>query len=456
MDNQQLEIKLPINQPNRVHVCTSEYLNESYKYQKHSSGLDVYVFPKKMNSTMAILGTRFGSVDNTFKCSKNGEFVTVPDGVAHFLEHKLFENEDGSDSFERFSQLGADANAFTSANRTAYYFECTKNFSKSLEELVRFVFNPYFTEKGIKKEIGIITEEINMYDDNPYDVCYYNMLEGLYESHSVKRNICGDEKSINEITTDILNECYDLFYTPSNTVLAVCGNTSLDVVMRVVDKILPESKQNKQVRKIIRQNENLTEPKEVHKKLVTQKMNVSKPIFSIGIKDTDLPRTKISSFKRDIMMALLGNILFSRSSEFDNMLIEKELIHEDLRYEYLLCETFAFASIYGKADDPEQVFEKVLDYVETVKATGLSLEDLKREKKVMITEHIGMFDSTSRIANALFAHGCVGTNLFDTCRIIESIRLSELEELLEKAFRKECFTMSVIYPSNGSEDNKEK
>ena len=443
-------ILTPRTKPLRwIYNYSDSYLEEKYSYEKHFSGLDVYVFPKKTNSTMAILGTRFGSVDNTFKTQKNGEFVTVPDGVAHFLEHKLFENEDGSDSFDRFSQLGADANAYTSANRTAYYFESTKNFSKNLEELIRFVFAPHFTEKGIKKEIGIIAEEIKMYDDNPYDRCYYGMLDGLYEKHSVKRNICGSEESINKITPEILNECHKVFYSPSNMVLAVCGNTTLDDVINIVDKILPEKKRNK---KIIRSNENLSEPREVHKKLVTDKMNVSKPIFSIGIKDTDIPHSKVSALKKDIMMALLGNILFSRSSVFDNKLIEKGLIEPDLRFEYSLCETFAFSAISGKSDCPEKVFENILDYIKEVKASGISREDFLREKKVMLTEHIGTFDSTARIANSLFSHGCAKTDVFHTHRLIKSIKQSELEELLEKAFCEDYFTLSVIYPLCGEEE----
>ncbi len=445
MDKPQQGFELPSKPLRYVYKYTSNFLGESYQYEKHASGLDVYVFPKKMNSTTAILGTRFGSVDNTFKTSKNGEFITVPDGVAHFLEHKLFENEDGSDSFERFSQLGADANAYTSSNRTAYYFECTKNFSKNLEELIGFVFTPYFTEKGIKKEIGIIAEEIKMYDDNPYDRCYYSMLDGLYEKHSVKRNICGSLESINKITPDILYDCHKVFYSPSNMVLAVCGDVTLDTVIKIVDKLLP---QNKRIRKIIRSNENCNEPKEVNQKLVTQKMNVSKPIFGIGIKDTELPRTKISSVKKAVMMDILGGMLFSRSSEFYNELLEKELIHLDFRYEYSLCETFAFFSLSGKSDDPEKLLDEIYAYIERLKTTGLSREDFNREKKAMITDHVGMFDSTSQIANALFNHGCAGSELFHYHGLIESIRLCELEKLLEKAFRKEYFTMSVVYPIN--------
>ena len=185
---------------------TNSTINERYRKYLHSSGLEIYIIPKKMSTAYAIFGAKYGSLHNKFIC--NGEQITIPDGVAHFLEHKLFSNEDGTDSFERFSMLGADANAYTSFNRTAYLFNCTESFEESLEELLKFVTHPYFTEENVNSEKGIIAEEIKMYEDSPYDKCYYGMLDGLYEKHSIKRNICGSVESISDITPDTLYRCY--------------------------------------------------------------------------------------------------------------------------------------------------------------------------------------------------------------------------------------------------------
>ena len=245
-----------MNNTSFVKESSCKPLLEKYSLYKHSSGLNVYLFKKKMTSTYAFFGTRFGSIDNTFKTSDDAEFLTVPDGIAHFLEHKLFANEDGSDSFERFSEFGADANAYTSFNRTTYYFGCTENFKESLTELLEFVTHPYFTEESIAKEIGIIEQEIKMYDDNPADRCFYGMLDGLYTKHSVKRNICGSVESINQITPALLYDCYKVFYDLSNMVLTICGDVSEDEVIEIVDGVLP--KDNKAT-KIIRSNENLFE-----------------------------------------------------------------------------------------------------------------------------------------------------------------------------------------------------
>ena len=422
---------------------TSSYLDEKYFYCKHPSGLDIYVFPKKMTSSYAFLGTRFGSVDNTFKTSETDDFITLPDGVAHFLEHKLFINEDGSDSFERFSELGGDANAYTSSNRTAYYFGCTENFEENLKELITFVTHPYFTEESINKEIGIISEEIRMYEDNPYDRCYYGMLDGLYEKHSVKRNICGSESSIKKITPELLYECHKVFYAPSNMVLAVCGDVALADVLKIADKLLPES--NKK-HSIILSNENLSEPREAHKKLVEARMNVSKPLFNIGIKDTNIPKTAEGIFKKEILMMILNDIIFSESSELYSDLLDREIIYPDMRHDYSICQSFAFNSIYGKADDPELVKKEILSYIDKLTENGIPEDDLERAKRVILAEYVKMFDSTARVANELFSYGCDGTQLFLTASVIEAATTTDMHKLLKEAFREEFFTLSVVHP----------
>ena len=297
-------------------------LKEKYYLYRHPSGLDIYIFPKKMTSAYAFFGTRFGSVDNTFKTERDGDFVTVPDGIAHFLEHKLFSNEDGSDSFERFSEYGADANAYTSFNRTTYYFGCTENFDVSLSELLTFVTHPYFTEETVTKEIGIIEEEIKMYEDNPSDRCYYGMLDGLYEKHSVKRNICGSPDSIRKITPKLLYDCYRVFYSLSNMVLAVCGDIEPERIIKIADAVLPSEADRTE---IIRSNENLSEKKEAARPYTEQKMNVARPLFYIGIKDTDIPHTPEGIIKKDVLMMILNDMLFSECTDFYNELLDSEM-----------------------------------------------------------------------------------------------------------------------------------
>ena len=190
----------------------SERLRERYVRIDHPSGLPIYVFHKPLTTAYAIFSTRYGSVDTKYRYVGETEWNETPDGVAHYLEHKLFENADGSDAFEQFSAYGADANAYTTCNRTSYLFSCTERFEESLEELLNFVKQPHFTSKSVKKEQGIIAEEIRMYDDNPWERCFQNLMEGLYERNPIRVNICGTEASISRITPEILYGCYHAFY----------------------------------------------------------------------------------------------------------------------------------------------------------------------------------------------------------------------------------------------------
>ena len=427
---------------------TNSTLGESYNKYSHPSGLDIYIFPKKMTSAYAFFGTRFGSVDNTFKTSKDGDFVTVPDGIAHFLEHKLFANEDGSDSFERFSEYGADANAYTSFNRTTYYFGCTENFDKSLRELLSFVTHPYFTEESITKEIGIIDEEIKMYEDNPSDRCYYGMLDGLYQNHSVKRNICGSPESIRKITPSLLYNCYQVFYSLSNMVLAVCGDIEPERIIKIADDVLPKDSPKTE---IIRSNENLYERKEVARAYTEQRMNVAKPWFFIGIKDTDIPDTPEGIMKKDVLMMILNDMLFSECTDFYNELLDSELIYPNLRYGYSICESFAFNSISGVADNPRKVLDKLLSYIDTLRQKGLNKEDFTRAKRVMYAEFVKLFDSTEGIANQLFSYACDGTDIFANHELISSVTFEEVEELFNRTFNKEYITLSAVFPLSKSE-----
>ena len=194
------------NTPERS-VLRSDLLLEEYTLFSHPSGLKIYVFPKKLTTTYAIMGVRYGSIHNRFSLGSADGMLTVPDGIAHFLEHKLFTNEDESDSLERFAEYGADANAYTSFNKTAYLFSCTEDCSDALGELIDFVTHPYFTDSSVASEVGIIAEEIKMYDDSPSDRCFYGMLEGMYEHHSIRRNICGSVDSISEINKETLYRC---------------------------------------------------------------------------------------------------------------------------------------------------------------------------------------------------------------------------------------------------------
>lgn len=423
----------------------SRPLKEKYCLYRHSCGLDIYIFPKKMTSTYALFGTKYGSVDSRFGIEGKSDMHTVPDGIAHFLEHKLFANEDGSDSFERFSDFGADANAYTSFNKTAYLFSCTDRFEDSFRELIGFVGHPYFTDESVSRERGIIAQEIRMYDDSPADRCFYGMLEGLYEHNSIRRNICGTVESIGNITPEMLYDCYNVFYNPSNMALIVVGDVEPETVLKIAEEELPGKCADV---KIIRADENKAEKRESFVKRTEQKMNVSKPMFCIGIKDTDIPADGALRQRKDAQMSILDEMLFSRAGEFYNSLLEREMISPSFSYGYTISAGCAYNSLAGESDDPDAVLCELKKYLQETAKKGLSREDFDRAKKVMYSEYVKLFDSTESIANTLFSFVCEDASLFDYDATLKSVRFEDVCALFGRCFDDECFTLSIVSPAD--------
>ena len=428
----------------------NELIAEQYKKYTHSSGLDIYIFPKKLTTYYAIFGVKYGSIHSRFaRGNEVSEYITVPDGIAHFLEHKLFASEDGSDAFERFSELGADANAYTSFNKTAYLFSATESFYEAFRELISFVTHPYFSEESVKSEIGIIAEEIKMYDDSPSDRCFYGMLEGMYEHHSIKRNICGTVDSIKKITPQLLYDCYNAFYNFNNMALFICGDVEDEKILKIADELLPQSSEPFSV---LYDNENEKEAPSAYKQYVEARMQVSKPIFNIGIKDTDIPKKAIDRQKKDAAYSILDEMIFSRACELYSSLLEQKLISPHLSYGYTISPDSAYNSIAGETDDPKLVLNKILEYIEALKQKGLSYEDFLRGKRVMYAEFVKSFDSTDNIANNLLSFAFDGCELLSYTDVIESVTFEDVKALFESAFDKEKITLSVIMPLENKEE----
>ncbi len=424
-------------------IFHSDLIGEQYKKISHPSGLDIYIFPKKLTTYYAIFGVKYGSIHSRFSYSDSKSSVTLPDGIAHFLEHKLFAGEDGVDAFEHFAKLGADANAYTSFNKTAYLFSTTENFYESLSELLTFVTHPYFTEENVSNEVGIIAEEIKMYADSPSDRCYYGMLEGMYEHHSIRRNICGSEESIKQITPKLLYECHKAFYNLGNMGLFVCGDVDENEILKTVDAILPSCKEPFN---ILFNNENDTEKPQVYKSYVEEKMQVSKPMFSIGIKDTDIPKDAKDRQKKDATYSILDEMIFSRAGELYSKLFEQDIISPHLSYGYTAAPMAAYNSIAGEADDPKLVLSLILEHIKELKQKGLSYDDFKRGKRVMYAEFVKSFDSTDNIANNLLSFSFEDAELLSYADIIDSVTFEDVNKAFESAFDEEKITLSVILP----------
>lgn len=413
-------------------------LREKYYKIKHKSGLDIYVFPKKMTVSCALLGVKFGNLSNRIRF-ENGEEREFPAGVAHFLEHKLFSCEDGTDAFEKFAELGADANAYTSPTKTVYLFSCTENVYPALELLVDFVSHPYFTKDNVDRERDIIEQEIRMCNDSPYDRVSQNLLRAIYGSSLISDDVCGTVASIGEIDSELLYDCYGRFYKYSNMTLVVCGDVDPDEVIRAAERgmIAEGESESFEVRKI-------STDARVSAGYTKMTMPVSRPVFEIGIKDCGISDDPYERMKRDAEMTVLDEILFSRASRLYNELFDSGLISSSYSYGYSMTGGFGFHSVFGESDDPERVLERVREYVADMQKNGIRVDDFVRSKRVAKAEFIRDFDSTDDIANSLMGFAFDGVEIFEYRKIIDGVTLEDVQRLLCDSFLDECFALSVI------------
>ena len=420
----------------------NKMLDEKYYTFTHKTGLEVFVFPKKMTNSYAIFATRYGAVDNKFKHVDDKEFTVVPDGIAHFLEHKMFEEESGVDAFERYAKTGGNANAFTGNNLTGYIFSCTENFKENLEVLLDFVTHPYFTKETVEKEQGIIGQEIKMYEDHPGVRMHRELMKALYKKNKMRIDIAGTTESIAEITAETLYKCYNIFYNLRNMTLCVCGDVTPSDVEAICDKVLKEAEPFN----IVRDTEDEDEPKEVNVKRTVCKLDVSKPLFAIGIKDSDIPKEAKERTKKAYATEILDEILFSQSSEFYNDLYSKNLIAQDLSSGCEIGKNYSFNVISSESSDPDKVYSLFLDYVEKMKREGLDKEAYELSKRTVYASNIKSFDSVDDIGNNFIFNYFDGADILDTPEIINSITYEYVWEIFEKTFKEEYYALSIVEP----------
>ena len=425
---------------NKTEIKRNDFLGESYTKIEHSSGLDIYIFPKKLTTAFAVFGTKYGSIDNKFRLKGEKEYTEVPNGIAHFLEHKLFDNENGPDTFSRYAEVGANANAFTSFDKTAYLFSCTENFKESLEILLDFVTKPYFTDKTVQKEQGIIGQEIRMGEDSPERVLFFNLMKAVYASHPINISIAGTVDSIAKIDADLLYKCYNTFYNLRNMVLCISGDIDLQEVVDVADKMLEKSPECEIERW------QADEKKCVVKPIIEAKMQVAKPLFDIGIKDNDISKDPIERLKKAAGMAVLDEMLFSKSGELFNELYDEGLISSNFDYCYTVSETFAFNEISGESSDPMAVFDRLKAYVKEKQNVGIEKDEFERCKKVIFADFIKSFDSTEEIACEMMSYIFEGCDLFDYAEVVKNLTFEDVQGLLLKMFDDDFYAISVVSP----------
>jgi len=425
----------------KVDTVNYQKIGEQMHIYEHGSGLKAFVIPKKGYSKIhATFATHYGSINNEFIVPGEDKATSVPDGIAHFLEHKLFEQKDGS-VMDKFSELGSSPNAYTSFNQTVYLFTCTDRFDDNFRLLLDYVQNPYITEESVEKEKGIIGQEIRMYDDNANWRVFFNLLKALYRNNPVRIDIAGTIESISAINRDILYKCYNTFYHPSNMVILVVGDVDPESVFVQVEDGLRQAQSKPDIKRIFPE-----EPDGVNKNAVEQKLAVSIPIFQMGYKDKKLNTTGIDSLRREVGIKLLLELIMGKSSELYNRLYNEGLINPTFESDYTLEENYAFSMFGGESPNPDKVRDIIADAISLLKRDGLDKNSYERIRKAMYGRFTKQFNSIERIAHQFISVYFKNVNIFDYIEVYDKISFEYINTILEEHFNPDNMALSVIRP----------
>lgn len=419
-----------------IEEITSSRIGEKcYKYT-HSSGVTVCLCPMDGYSTVnAQLAVRFGSEDNRYRIN-GGEAVTIPDGTAHYLEHKLFESPE-KDAFALFAETGASCNAGTSYDSTCYYFTCAENFERNLEILLDFVQHPYFTPENVEKERGIIGQEITMYQDNPSWRVLMELLKGVYRENPIKTNIAGTAESIAEITDKTLYEVYSAFYNPSNMYLSIAGNFDMERAVEVCERCL-----------LPRQPEALEavpheEPYEVVTRRTEISMPVAKPQFAIGFKRPDADGQP--ALDEYIYYNMLLDIIFGDTSEFFKRMRDSGALNDAFRVSVFMGRGYVLPVATGESDDPDAVLLEMKKEIRRFKEAPPDREIFGRIKKHTYGSVVRGYNNTESVAQYMTDAALAGLSPYS---LVETAAEASYEELCRRLqlLDEENSCVSIIRP----------
>lgn len=413
-------------------------LSEQLWWDKLPNGLTIAVVPRPgFTKKLAYFVTDFGAIHTEF--TLNGEKISAPAGIAHYLEHKMFDMPDG-DVFPKFAALGATPNAFTSYDLTAYYFSCTQNFRENLKLLLQFVSTPYFTEESVQKEQGIIGQEIDMNKDAPESRIFENLMRAMYRVHPVQVPILGTRETIAEITPELLTKCHQAFYRPGNMMLCVIGDVDPNEVRELALHCLPERDETI-VSRVDTWQEEMTCPMPQ----IEANMEVSMPTFQLGFK-CESPALGEEAVRAEVIGDLACEALFGESSPLYLRLYEQGIIDMSFGGGFETIDGMAMVTISGDSDHPEKVRAAILEEVQRLVREGIAQEDFLRMKRSALGRRIQDLDSFDSTVFRVCAYHFSGFPYFDFPRIYRQVTQGELLEFLQRIITPERCAMSVIYP----------
>lgn len=405
---------------------------------KHESGLDIYIMEMEgYHSAFALFGTKYGSINTRFRLRGEDTYAEVPEGIAHFLEHKLFENED-CDAFAQYARTGANANAYTSFDRTAYLFRCSENFAESLEILLSFVQKPYFTQESVDKEQGIIAQEIRMNDDEAGWRVFFNMLKAMFHNHPVRIDIAGTEASIRKIDADLLYRCYNTFYNLHNMVLSVAGNVKADEVLAICDKLLRQC-DDQGLEQLY-----ADEPDTVVKNYVEDTLPVGAPIFNLGFKLR--PKKGRELVKAELLSSTLLEVLLGSASKLYNDMLGDGLINSEFETDIPFTgDGYFVLSCGGETHDPEQVRDRILAELARAKEEGFDRESFERIKRVHYGSLIRSLSSVEENASMMLNAYMAGLPPFSSIEALAEITYEEAWQFLRSEIDLDKHVLSVVH-----------
>lgn len=417
-----------------------EAVQETLYREVLPNGLEVIVLPKEgFQKTYATFATNYGSVDNRFSVGSE-QPVRVPDGIAHFLEHKMFEEPTG-DIFAVFASQGASANAFTSFDRTVYLFSATEQIEANLETLINFVQNPYFTDENVNKEKGIIEQEINMYKDNPDWQVYFGLIDAMYHNHPVHIDIAGTVESIYQIDKDTLYRCYETFYHPSNMLLFVVGGVDADKIMEMV--------RSNQAGKTFEPQGQINryfdaEPASVKIPRKEVKLPVSLPKMMFGFKDANTGLKGRALLEQEVVTKLMLDAFIGQSSGLYQELYENELISDSFGSEFNSSTDYSFTVFGGDTPKPDELLARFKEAAQEALTNGLNSEAFERSKRKKIGSYLRMLNSPESIASEYTKYRFRGSDLFELLPLYESCTLERVNARLREHFKPEQLAVSIV------------
>lgn len=429
-----------------MEVSNYPHFGETIYSTRLENGLKVNLLPRAdFHKTYGILTTNYGSIDKEFVPLEETELRSFPDGIAHFLEHKLFEKED-HDAFELFGKYGADANAFTSFTKTSYLFSTTHAELECVQILLDFVQTPYFTPKTVEKEKGIIGQEIKMYDDDPNWRLYFGIIGNLYPKNPLSIDIAGTVDSIAKITEEDLYTCYKTFYRPENMDLFIVGRFDLDEMLQTIKENQAQKKfpvEGAIKRQTLEQD---PEGKDIIPYRMTE-LDVQRPKTIVGIKGLDEVPAGRAGLLYKLKVELLLYLLYSESSDKYLELYDAGILDDSFGYDFTLERGFHFASISGDTTRPQELSNAIIDIAEHATELLVGKEkEFALAKKEMIGRTIQAMNSLESIANRYEADLFENATLFDMVTLLEQIQFEDLTVIAKQFLRSEAISVYQILP----------